>query len=102
MNAYARALLRRFANASLQHRTLQIAMDGSQKIPVRWLPVLRHGLRQGLACPRLVTSIAVWFQFLTASTRLGGICRWTTRWPVACGRWRQPRVAIRPARYRRY
>jgi fructuronate reductase len=71
VNAYARALLRRFANASLQHRTLQIAMDGSQKIPVRWLPVLRHGLRQGLACPRLVTSIAVWFQFLIGVDEAG-------------------------------
>src|SRR3954469_18792228 len=28
VNAYGQALLRRFANASLQHRTLQIAMDG--------------------------------------------------------------------------
>ena len=36
---------------SLQHRTLQIAMDGSQKIPVRWLPVLREARRRGVTGP---------------------------------------------------
>ena len=45
--ATPRPLLRRFANPSLRHRTLQIAMDGSQKIPVRWLPVLREARRRG-------------------------------------------------------
>jgi fructuronate reductase len=48
VQAYARSLLRRFANPSVRHRTLQIAMDGSQKIPVRWLPALREARRRGL------------------------------------------------------
>src|SRR3546814_7536564 len=34
--AYANALLDRFANPALDHRLIQIAMDGSQKIPQRW------------------------------------------------------------------
>lgn len=34
---YQQQLLDRFTNPSLQHRTAQIAMDGSQKIPQRWL-----------------------------------------------------------------
>ncbi len=34
---YAEALLARFANDSLRHRLHQIAMDGSQKLPQRWL-----------------------------------------------------------------
>src|SRR3546814_17662257 len=34
--AYANALLDRFANPALDHRLIQIAMDGSQTIPQRW------------------------------------------------------------------
>ena len=38
---YREALLARFANPSLGHRLGQIAMDGSQKVPVRWLAAAR-------------------------------------------------------------
>ena len=38
---YRAALLDRFANPRIGHRLAQIATDGSQKIPVRILPVLR-------------------------------------------------------------
>ena len=38
---YRAALLERFANPRIQHRLAQIAADGSQKLPVRVLPVLR-------------------------------------------------------------
>ncbi|QUX96289.1 mannitol dehydrogenase family protein [Marinomonas sp. CT5] len=34
---YIESLISRFANDSLQHQLSQIAMDGSQKIPQRWL-----------------------------------------------------------------
>jgi fructuronate reductase len=71
VEAYVRALLQRFANGSLQHRTLQIAMDGSQKIPVRWLPVLREARRCGSPVPHLVTALAVWFRFLTGRDESG-------------------------------
>nr|WP_067296382.1 mannitol dehydrogenase family protein [Marinobacterium profundum] len=37
MLAYAERLLARFANDSLEHKLQQIAMDGSQKLPQRWL-----------------------------------------------------------------
>jgi fructuronate reductase len=39
--AYRRALLERFSNARMQDRLDRIAMDGSQKLPIRILPVLR-------------------------------------------------------------
>ena len=54
VEGYAQAVLRRFANPWLRHRTLQIAMDGSQKIPVRWLPTLREAPapRPALPAPR--------------------------------------------------
>ena len=39
--AYRDALLERFANPRMHHRLDQIAADGSQKLPIRILPVLR-------------------------------------------------------------
>jgi fructuronate reductase len=71
VEAYARALLRRFANRSLRHRTLQIAADGSQKIPVRWLPVLREARRRGLPARHLVTALAAWLRFLAGRDEAG-------------------------------
>jgi fructuronate reductase len=55
LDAYAEQLLHRFANPSLQHRCAQIAMDGSEKISQRWLPVLQQAqlptaLFKALAC----------------------------------------------------
>jgi fructuronate reductase len=35
LEAYRQALIDRFRNPALQHRTAQIAMDGSQKLPMR-------------------------------------------------------------------
>ncbi|MEV4342998.1 mannitol dehydrogenase family protein [Actinoplanes sp. NPDC049596] len=39
---YRAALIERWENARIRHLLAQIAMDGSQKIPVRVLPVLRQ------------------------------------------------------------
>lgn len=41
VGAYRAALLERFANPRMHHRLEQIAADGSQKLPIRILPVLR-------------------------------------------------------------
>ena len=71
VEGYARTVLRRFANPWLRHRTLQIAMDGSQKIPVRWLPVLREARRRGRPCPHLVTALAAWLRFLRGRDEAG-------------------------------
>ena len=58
--AYARDLMERFANPCLDHRLEQIAMDGSQKIPERWLPTLRFHQREGRQCPAILTALAAW------------------------------------------
>lgn len=44
---YREALLRRYANPRIGHRLADIAADGSQKLPVRILPVLRAELAAG-------------------------------------------------------
>jgi fructuronate reductase len=64
LTAYADALLDRFANPALHHRLIQIAMDGSQKIPQRWLETLAWHQHRGQRCPALETAIAAWIAFL--------------------------------------
>jgi fructuronate reductase len=58
--AYADALIARFANPALNHRLIQIAMDGSQKIPQRWLETLAHHQKRGQHCPAILTAIGAW------------------------------------------
>jgi fructuronate reductase len=62
--AYKRALLQRFRNPALQHRTQQIAMDGSQKLPPRLLGSIRDCIANGRPHPRLTTAVAAWMRYL--------------------------------------
>lgn len=64
LSAYADALLDRFANPALHHRLIQIAMDGSQKLPQRWLETLAWHQKRGRRCPSLEAAIAAWIAFL--------------------------------------
>lgn len=57
---YRAALMHRFANPMLRHRTAQIAMDGSQKLPQRLVAPLRIRLAAGLPSPALELAIAAW------------------------------------------
>jgi fructuronate reductase len=61
---YCGELLRRFENPALAHRTQQIAMDGTQKIPVRWLPALRESADAAIERPHLERALAVWLHYL--------------------------------------
>jgi fructuronate reductase len=58
--AYADALIERFKNPALNHRLAQIAMDGSQKIPQRWLETLAFHQKQGRQCPAILAGIVAW------------------------------------------
>lgn len=69
---YARALERRFLNAALGHRTAQIAMDGSQKLPQRLLDPVRARLERGAPYPHLATAVAAWMVYALRQVRLGG------------------------------
>jgi fructuronate reductase len=62
--AYCGELLDRFENPALAHRTQQIAMDGTQKVPVRWLPALRESLANGIERPQLERALAAWLHYL--------------------------------------
>jgi fructuronate reductase len=59
---YGEEALGRFSNAALGHRTLQVAMDGTQKLPQRLLSVLNT-----VPDPRLATLIAAgWAEFASS------------------------------------
>jgi fructuronate reductase len=58
--AYADALKERFENPALNHRLIQIAMDGSQKIPQRWLETLAFHQKRDRQCPAILAGIAAW------------------------------------------
>jgi fructuronate reductase len=60
--AYADQLLERFSNPALPHELQQIAMDGSQKIPQRWLGTLAHHQQRGRQCPAIFTALAAWIR----------------------------------------
>jgi fructuronate reductase len=64
LDAYRAQLLRRFANPALAHRTQQIAMDGSQKLPQRWLGTVRDRLAVGAPIERLALALAAWLMHL--------------------------------------
>lgn len=69
---YVEQLKKRFCNPALKHRTAQIAMDGSQKLPQRLLATLRERLAAGLPSPALATAIAGWMHFAVKTAHTPG------------------------------
>jgi fructuronate reductase len=69
--SYKRSLHARFANPALKHRTWQIAMDGSQKLPQRLLGTARERLQAGAPVPRIALAIAAWMRYVTGRDENG-------------------------------
>jgi fructuronate reductase len=69
--AYSSSLLERFANPALRHRTWQIAMDGSQKLPQRLLGTMQDRLRKGLSIDTHALAVAGWMRYVTATDEQG-------------------------------
>ena len=58
--AYTHALSERFSNTGLVHRTAQIAMDGSQKLPQRILSTAAARTKQPAPATHLMLCVAAW------------------------------------------
>jgi fructuronate reductase len=71
VDTYIREILARFRNPAIQHRLLQIAWDGSQKLPVRLLGTIGEALAQGRGIGPLCLSVAGWMQFVRRQARAG-------------------------------
>jgi fructuronate reductase len=69
---YQDDLLDRFANPALQHRTLQIAMDGSQKLPQRLLGTVLDRRVVGAEPRYAALGVAAWMRFVSARRSDGG------------------------------
>ena len=69
--SYRSALQARFANPALRHRTWQIAMDGSQKLPQRLLGTIRDRLAAQAPIPALALGIAAWMAYVTGIDQQG-------------------------------
>ena len=71
LQAYCAALMSRYYNPAIQHRTWQIAMDGSQKLPQRILSTLRDNLAAGRMPKGLCLVIAGWMRYVTGTDEAG-------------------------------
>ncbi|MCT4717164.1 fructuronate reductase [Enterobacteriaceae bacterium H18W14] len=64
LGKYADSLIARYTNPALRHRTWQIAMDGSQKLPQRWLDSIRWHLAHGSSFRLLALGVAGWMRYV--------------------------------------
>jgi fructuronate reductase len=61
---YADLLIARYTNPALRHRTWQIAMDGSQKLPQRMLDSVRWHLADNSSFTLLTLGVAGWMRYV--------------------------------------
>lgn len=71
LSDYSDALMDRYANSAIRHRTWQIAMDGSQKLPQRLLGTVRDNLDAGRPVKGLCTAIAAWMRYVSGTDEAG-------------------------------
>lgn len=71
LDEYREWLLRRFSNTALCHRTWQIAMDGSQKLPQRLLNTVRQRLAADKSIRLLALAVAGWLRYLAGRDEQG-------------------------------
>jgi len=69
--AYRQELMARFSNSALMHRTRQIAMDGSQKLPQRLLAGAAERLAAGQGIEALALGVAAWMRWQEGVTESG-------------------------------
>ena len=67
---YSAAIRKRIANASLGHRSEQIAMDGSQKLPHRVFKTINELIEKDLPTNYLTLLLAIWVDYLSKSSRV--------------------------------
>lgn len=65
LNDYCGKLLERYQNPAIEHRTWQIAMDGSQKLPQRILETVSDLLKHNKNFKGLALAIAAWIKYVS-------------------------------------
>jgi fructuronate reductase len=72
LGAYVAALMVRYRNPTIRHRTWQIAMDGSQKLQQRILGTVRDNLAAGRVPGGLCLAVAGWMRYAGGVDEAGG------------------------------
>ncbi|MDM9646902.1 mannitol dehydrogenase family protein [Rhizobium sp. S163] len=73
LEAYADELTARFANKAIAHRTYQIAMDGTQKLPQRLLEPAVEALADGSKAETYAIAVAAWMRYALGIDRNGKV-----------------------------
>jgi fructuronate reductase len=60
---YSKTIIMRYHNPNIIHKTIQISMDGSLKIPQRWLETLRYLMENNKNFDCIVICLASWMKF---------------------------------------
>ncbi|WP_299484277.1 mannitol dehydrogenase family protein [uncultured Roseibium sp.] len=68
---YADALIERFSNSALHHKTTQIASDGSQKLPQRLLAPISWHIEHGSPFPLTALGVAGWMHYCRGLSETG-------------------------------
>ena len=71
ISAYAEAVRTRFRNPAVRHALAQIAMDGSQKMPIRTLTTMSERLAAGKPVDAHCWALAAWLHFIRRQARAG-------------------------------
>lgn len=72
LDAYCSQILERFANPWLLHRTRQVAMDGSQKLPQRVVRPIAEHRAAGREPVLAALTLAAWMQYVRQAAGAGG------------------------------
>ncbi len=64
VDGYSQDIFRRFQNPAVRHLLAQIAWDGSQKLPMRLLPIIQDNLAAGRPVAQLALAVAAWCRFI--------------------------------------
>lgn len=64
LKAYAESLIQRYSNPNIKHRTWQIAMDGSQKLPQRLLASATWHIAHQRPFPYIALAVAAWIKYV--------------------------------------
>ncbi|MGD8340497.1 MAG: mannitol dehydrogenase family protein, partial [Gammaproteobacteria bacterium] len=80
LTRYRASVLDRFRNDALEHKLSQIASDGSQKIPQRWLDAAVDNLENGREFRATAQAVAAWMTYVRGHDRDGN--RWKVDDPL--------------------
>ena len=67
---YAKIIRKRVSNYALLHKSIQIAMDGSQKLPQRIFASANDLVKLGLSTDHVTLIIAAWLRFLEINEKV--------------------------------